>query len=174
MLRNPSWSSERASSTDRAIRQDALLLSDADESRREEQYRLQDKSGVLFDEHGGARTTTSSWRIGWQTPTLMVLFYMIGIRSLLYCFLIFLVSLTVVILALVIAVTHAILFWYIDGKLADGPDRVAPQTYISTASNLLGSYFRFFLSLFYTILGDASVSLLHKRSSHHLDRVLFS
>jgi hypothetical protein len=171
MLRNPSWSSERGSSADRASRQDALLLSDADESRRE--YRLQDKSGVLFDEYGGARTTTSSWRIGWQTPTLMVLFYMLGMCSLLCCFL-FLVSLTVVILALFIAVAHAILFWYIDGKLADGPDRVAPQTYISTASNLLGSYFRFFLSLFYTILPDANMSLLHKRSSHRLDRVLFS
>lgn len=32
-----------------------------------------------------------------------------------------------------------------------------------------GSYYRFFYSLSYTVLGDVNVSLLQKHGSHHLD-----
>ena len=53
--------------------------------------------------------------------------------------------LTSVIVALAIAVTHLLLFRYLDGKEADGPHEVAPQSYISTASNILANTFGFFL-----------------------------
>ncbi|KUJ24318.1 uncharacterized protein LY89DRAFT_727350 [Mollisia scopiformis] len=67
---------------------------------------------------------TSTWGIGWQTPTAMIACYA---------------------LALVLAVVHLILFRYIDGKEADGPNRIAPQAYISTASNILANAFGFSL-----------------------------
>ncbi|APA09459.1 predicted protein [Sclerotinia sclerotiorum 1980 UF-70] len=47
--------------------------------------------------------------------------------------------------ALATALLHLFLFIYISGKPAEGKDRVAPQTYISTASNLLANAFSFFL-----------------------------
>jgi hypothetical protein len=47
--------------------------------------------------------------------------------------------------ALLIAVAHALLFVHLDGKPADGPERIAPQTYISTASNVLSNAFGAFL-----------------------------
>lgn len=53
--------------------------------------------------------------------------------------------------ALAMAFVHLFLFRYIDGKKADGPDRVAPQTYISTASNILANAFSFFLKSALTI-----------------------
>ena len=67
---------------------------------------------------------TSAWRIGWQTPTLMLVSY---------------------VLALAIAIAHLLLFRYLDGREADGPHEVAPQSYISTASNILANTFGFFL-----------------------------
>ncbi|KAM0160761.1 hypothetical protein ACHAPG_002825 [Botrytis cinerea] len=75
-------------------------------------------------------SAVSRWGIGWETPTLMAIFYF---------------------LALAMAFVHLFLFRYIDGKKADGPDRVAPQTYISTASNILANAFSFFLKSALTI-----------------------
>lgn len=49
------------------------------------------------------------------------------------------------IIALLTAITHLILFKYLDGALADGPDEKAPQTYINTASQLLANAFQIFL-----------------------------
>ncbi|TGO65516.1 hypothetical protein BCON_0002g01010 [Botryotinia convoluta] len=66
----------------------------------------------------------SKWGIGWETPTIIISCYL---------------------LALATALLHLFLFIYISGKAADGEDRVAPQTYISTASNILANAFSFFL-----------------------------
>ncbi|CAD6442184.1 4d2da6d9-d8d8-4646-be44-2d3992c008b1 [Sclerotinia trifoliorum] len=66
----------------------------------------------------------SKWGIGWKTPTIIISCYL---------------------LALATALIHLFLFIYISGKPAEGKDRVAPQTYISTASNLLANAFSFFL-----------------------------
>ncbi|KAK6612503.1 hypothetical protein H4I96_01716 [Botrytis cinerea] len=66
----------------------------------------------------------SKWGIGWETPTIIISCYL---------------------LALATALIHLFLFIYISGKAADGKDRVAPQTYISTASNILANAFSFFL-----------------------------
>ncbi|CZR55289.1 uncharacterized protein PAC_05176 [Phialocephala subalpina] len=62
----------------------------------------------------------STWTIGWQTPTLMIACY---------------------VLAIVLALVHLILFQFINGRAADGPTPIAPQTYISTASNILANAF---------------------------------
>ena len=48
-------------------------------------------------------------------------------------------------LALAIAIAHLLLFRYLDGREADGPNRVAPQAYITTASNILANAFGFAL-----------------------------
>ncbi|KAF7960778.1 hypothetical protein EAE96_000451 [Botrytis aclada] len=66
----------------------------------------------------------SKWGIGWETPTIIISCYL---------------------LALATALLHLFLFIYISGKAADGEDKVAPQTYISTASNILANAFSFFL-----------------------------
>lgn len=47
--------------------------------------------------------------------------------------------------ALAIAVAHLVLFQYLDGKEADGTNRIAPQAYITTASNILANAFGFAL-----------------------------
>jgi hypothetical protein len=47
--------------------------------------------------------------------------------------------------AIAIALTHLILFKVIDGKPADGPKRVAPQSYVTTASNIMANTFGFVL-----------------------------
>lgn len=44
-------------------------------------------------------------------------------------------------LAVVLALVHLILFRFINGRAADGPSPIAPQTYISTASNILANAF---------------------------------
>ena len=44
-------------------------------------------------------------------------------------------------IALVIAFLHLSLFLYLKNKFADGQFRVAPQSYVSTASNLLSNAF---------------------------------
>ncbi|KAK0118144.1 hypothetical protein ONS95_012450 [Cadophora gregata] len=67
---------------------------------------------------------TSKWTIGWQTPTLMIASYA---------------------LALAIAIAHLLFFRYLDGREADRPNRVAPQAYITTASNILANAFGFAL-----------------------------
>ncbi|PBP22460.1 hypothetical protein BUE80_DR006664 [Diplocarpon rosae] len=67
---------------------------------------------------------TSKWTIGWQTPTLMMASYA---------------------LALSLAVFHLSVFQYLDGKAADGPDQIAPQGYVTTASNILANSFGFAL-----------------------------
>jgi hypothetical protein len=95
---------------------------------------------------------TSTWGIGWQTPTLMLASYVLGMRfrkkPSMNC-------LTLV--ALAIAVAHLLLFQYLDGKEADGPNEIAPQSYISTASNILANTFGFFLRF---ALGVAFVQYL--------------
>lgn len=55
------------------------------------------------------------------------------------------------------ALLHLFLSVYISGKNADGKDRVAPQTYVSTASNVLANAFSFFLK---TALATAFVQYL--------------
>ncbi|KAH6669412.1 hypothetical protein B0J14DRAFT_598601 [Halenospora varia] len=67
-----------------------------------------------------APAITSKWGIGWRTPTLMILCY---------------------ILALLFAIAHLMLFRTIDGREADGPQRIAPQEYVTTASNILSNAF---------------------------------
>ncbi|KAH7391398.1 hypothetical protein BKA64DRAFT_710302 [Cadophora sp. MPI-SDFR-AT-0126] len=67
---------------------------------------------------------TLKWTIGWETPTLMIGSYAF---------------------ALALAITHLVFFQYIDGKEADGPDRIAPQAYITTASNVIANAFGFSL-----------------------------
>lgn len=84
---------------------------------------------------------TSAWGIGWQTPTLMLSSYVLGKKNLKPHFSV----LTSVIVALSVAVAHLLLFRYLDGKEADGPHEIAPQSYISTASNILANTFGFFL-----------------------------
>lgn len=44
-------------------------------------------------------------------------------------------------LAIVLALVHLMLFRFINGREADGPTPIAPQTYISTASNILANAF---------------------------------
>ncbi|KAF7863980.1 hypothetical protein EAF04_006945 [Stromatinia cepivora] len=78
----------------------------------------------------------SKWGIGWKTPTIMISCYL---------------------LALATALLHLFLFIYISGKAAEGKDRVAPQTYIFTASNILANVFSFFLK---TALGTSFVQYL--------------
>ncbi|KAL2063523.1 hypothetical protein VTL71DRAFT_5328 [Oculimacula yallundae] len=85
---------------------------------------------------------TSKWTIGWETPTLMVASYTF---------------------ALAVAITHLILFKYIDGKEADGPNRIAPQAYIATASNILANTFGFSLR--------ASLAIAFVQHLWHLLRV---
>jgi hypothetical protein len=65
--------------------------------------------------------------------------------------------------AIAIALAHLILFKYIDGKQADGPHRVAPQSYITTASNILANTFGFALR--------ASLSVVFVQYLWHLLRV---
>ncbi|RDW70353.1 hypothetical protein BP5796_08750 [Coleophoma crateriformis] len=74
------------------------------------------------DEDNGAKddSAVSKWGIGWQTPLMMGGTY---------------------VLALIIAVVHLCIFRYINGKAADGPDEVIPQSYITTISNLLANLF---------------------------------
>jgi hypothetical protein len=61
------------------------------------------------------------------------------------------------VIALTTAITHLLLFRYLDGKPADSPQEVAPQSYISTASNILANMFGFFLR---AALGVAFVQYL--------------
>lgn len=65
--------------------------------------------------------------------------------------------------ALILAVAHLILFQYIDGKEADGPNRIAPQGYITTASNILANAFGFSLR--------ASLAIAFVQHLWHLLRV---
>lgn len=44
-------------------------------------------------------------------------------------------------LALLLAIAHLLFFRFIDGREADGPDRVVPQAYVTTASNILANVF---------------------------------
>jgi hypothetical protein len=65
--------------------------------------------------------------------------------------------------AIAIALAHLILFKFIDGKPADGPNRIAPQSYITTASNILANAFGFALR--------ASLSVVFAQYLWHLLRV---
>ncbi|KAH6711443.1 hypothetical protein BKA61DRAFT_676647 [Leptodontidium sp. MPI-SDFR-AT-0119] len=85
---------------------------------------------------------TSKWTIGWETPTLMIASYAF---------------------ALALAIAHLILFMYLDGKEADGPDRIAPQAYVTTASNILANAFGFSLR--------ASLAIAFVQHLWHLLRV---
>jgi len=48
-------------------------------------------------------------------------------------------------LALGIAVAHYLFFRHIDGREADGPHRVIPQSYVTTISNILANIFGYSL-----------------------------
>ncbi|KAH7319312.1 hypothetical protein BKA65DRAFT_99153 [Rhexocercosporidium sp. MPI-PUGE-AT-0058] len=85
---------------------------------------LSRNTGSLGPSNKEPALITSKWTIGWQTPTLMIASYA---------------------LALAIAIAHLLLFRYLDGREADGPNRVAPQAYIATASNILANAFGFAL-----------------------------
>lgn len=41
--------------------------------------------------------------------------------------------------------THLLVFQYLDGKEADGPNQAIPQTFLSTISNILANFFGFSL-----------------------------
>lgn len=101
---------------------------------------------------------TSKWTIGWETPTLMIASYAFGIhispRR---------VQAVADIPALALAIAHLILFMYLDGKEADGPDRIAPQAYVTTASNILANAFGFSLR--------ASLAIAFVQHLWHLLRV---
>ncbi|KAG4440987.1 hypothetical protein IFR05_003551 [Cadophora sp. M221] len=91
---------------------------------------LSRNTGSLGPSHKEPALITSKWTIGWQTPTLMIASYA---------------------LALAIAIAHLLLFRYLDGREADGPNRVAPQAYIATASNILANAFGFSLRASLTV-----------------------
>ncbi len=79
---------------------------------------------------------SSTWTIGWQTPTLMIACYVLGMNS----------SMidnmgSNLPSAIALALIHLILFQFINGREADGPFRIAPQSYITTASNILANIF---------------------------------
>lgn len=97
-----------------------------------------DKSGPSTKEPAFIKST---WRIGWQTPTLMLASYILGTKSLKETPPCPNTSDT----ALAIAIAHLLLFRYLDGKETNGPHEVAPQSYISTASNILANTFGFSL-----------------------------
>jgi len=46
-----------------------------------------------------------------------------------------------------IAIVHLSLFYYLDGKIASGPNPIIPQNYVSTSSNILATAFQFTLQL---------------------------
>ncbi|KAE9373328.1 hypothetical protein N431DRAFT_338567 [Stipitochalara longipes BDJ] len=80
--------------------------------------------------------TTSRWGVGWRTPFFMVVFYL---------------------LALLLAFLHLGLFLYLNHKPAVGKERAVPQSYVSTASNILSNTFGLCLK---TSLAIASTQLL--------------
>lgn len=79
---------------------------------------------------------TSTWGIGWQVPALILACYALGNTVLPLKELLFWLS-----PAAAIAFAHLILFKFISGKPADEPNRVAPQSYITTASNVMANGF---------------------------------
>ncbi|CZS95332.1 uncharacterized protein RCO7_05773 [Rhynchosporium graminicola] len=94
------------------------VRSDSDPSR------LSRNSGSTRPSNKEPALITSKWTIGWQTPTLMIGSFAF---------------------ALVVAIIHLLLFQYLDGREANGPNSVAPQAYIATASNVLANAFGFSL-----------------------------
>jgi hypothetical protein len=98
----------------------------------------------------------SKWGVGWRTPFLMILFYVIGtIPRLLQTSTSFHRYLPIT--ALLIAFLHLGLFLYLNHKQSDGKDRAAPQSYVSTASNILSNAFGLSLK---TSLAIASTQFL--------------
>jgi len=74
-------------------------------------------------------------RIGWRTPTIMIASYLLGMApsaDKLY-------NTHSQILAIVVAFANFGLFQYLNGKFADGPNRIMPQSYVSTSSRLLAT-----------------------------------
>jgi hypothetical protein len=78
------------------------------------------KPGSVVEKSQQDTYKTSNWGIGWRTPLTMLSFY---------------------ITALFIALAHLALFLYLNKKPADGKTEAAPQSYISTASNVLSNTF---------------------------------
>ena len=103
--------------------------------------RTSDQSGPSTKEPAFIRST---WGVGWQTPALMLSSYVLGRKFSIGRYHKMIDSDTLCV-ALGIAITHLLLFRYLDGKEADGPNEVAPQSYISTASNILSNVFGVFL-----------------------------
>lgn len=79
----------------------------------------------------------STWTIGWQTPALMISCYVLGTSK----FWLLTKASSNLASALALALIHLILFRVIDGREADGPFRIAPQSYIATASNIIANAF---------------------------------
>jgi hypothetical protein len=80
LVEMPLWGS--SSSFDRA-NADASLLSNGDGQVRLEEYPQKGKSSTVVDEHEVGGDTVSTWKVGWQTPTLMFSCYLIGMKFLL-------------------------------------------------------------------------------------------
>jgi hypothetical protein len=84
---------------------------------------------------------TSTWKIGWQTPSLMIACYVLGMSAEnAFC-----IGANLRGLAVAIALVHLFLFRHIHGREANGPNRVAPQSYVTTASTILANAFGFSL-----------------------------
>ncbi|KAK2770347.1 hypothetical protein FQN53_005571 [Emmonsiellopsis sp. PD_33] len=113
----PSNPSKRSSLGDISDGEDPSSSTDAD--GRQKYQRLSQETDIPL-----GKQTISEWTIGWLTPALMFASY--GI-------------------ALIIAVAHIVLFVCLKGKPADGPNRVAHQSYVITASNFLANGFGAFL-----------------------------
>jgi len=84
----------------------------------------------------------STWGVGWQTPNLIIICYVLCMCHFPNTKSFDLIQSN---LAFAIAIAHLLLFRFIDGKEADGPHRIAPQSNISTASNILANAFGFAL-----------------------------
>lgn len=80
---------------------------------------------------------TTSWSYRWWTPTFIINFYLAGM-----CNLSSRLNYYLRIIALLIALTHLILFKVLDGAIAEGREEKARQTYINTASQLLANAFQ--------------------------------
>jgi hypothetical protein len=84
--------------------------------------------------------TTSNWGVGWQTPLLMIILYISGTAAFPSFY-----SVTPsnwhVLSAFIIACGHLAIFIHLDRKQVDELEKIAPQSYIATASIILSNAF---------------------------------
>jgi heme/copper-type cytochrome/quinol oxidase subunit 4 len=91
-----------------------------------------------------ATATMLDWRIGWRIPTLMASCYVLGMyKALFYKFV---HASNICSTALLLATLHLVVFLYLNGKAAEGPNRVAPQSYVTTASTVQANAFAYSLT----------------------------